>query len=656
MRMRLRKKLFIAMIVSMNLFAAVPAGASANLQLDIDNTIKLPATIHFPPYALLSRPLIKWSIDLTGAYFSPILTGEDGTVYFTGSTAEKGNGLYAVNYNGNYKWVARSQDKGLEPQDLAIGQDGTLYTGSLSELAVYTAEGKLKWKMDDFEGTDPAKYRSAPVIGADGTIFLSAGPVLAYYPDGSLKWSLKLSSTGKHTLYLGPDGTLYVQGSNELYAISPAGTLKWTVPMASMYGLAIGPDGTIYMGVNMSGQLMAIGPDGKVKWSYKASIGSKPDVGADGTIYFISKNNVVALHPDGTIYWESPFKEGPISVTAGPDGQVYVQTILSEGVSHLHKVTASDGGVAWTSGTLKGLVFRDPAFGSDGSVYVITSKSVYSLGAGNPVTSVALDHTQLTLAEGQSQPLKAAISPDNAGNKKVFWSSSNEEVADVDGNGIVTAGKSGQARILAKTEDGEYTSVCTVTVTKPDPPMNAADPFSDIAKHWAKEDILRAYGQKVASGYPDFTFRPDAAVTRSEFAVMLVNGLQPAVAGAALDFADADSIEDWAASSVAKAKQLGIISGYPDGTFGAANPITHAEMIAMVIRASRLAANLAGEASTGYADDADIPEWARSAAALSYKHALLGGLQSNQFKPSAQATRAEAVAAIVRMLAIQAKN
>jgi hypothetical protein len=130
-----------------------------------------------------------------------------------------------------------------------------------------------------------------------------------------------------------------------------------------------------------------------------------------------------------------------------------------------------------------------------------------------------------------------------------------------------------------------------------------------------------------------------------------MNGLKPAFEGADLTFTDTGQIQDWAARSVKQAVKLGIISGYPDGSFRPTANITHAEMMSMVVKG--LGITLTPGATTDYADDADIPDWAKPAASISGKNNLLGGTTGNNFAPSTLATRAEAVTAIVRMLDIR---
>ena len=79
------------------------------------------------------------------------------------------------------------------------------------------------------------------------------------------------------------------------------------------------------------------------------------------------------------------------------------------------------------------------------------------------VTSVTLDSTSMSLVEAESQRLTATVSPSNAENKTVIWTSSNSSVASVK-DGVVTAMKAGNAAITVKTDDGGKTATCKVTV------------------------------------------------------------------------------------------------------------------------------------------------------------------------------------------------
>ena len=94
------------------------------------------------------------------------------------------------------------------------------------------------------------------------------------------------------------------------------------------------------------------------------------------------------------------------------------------------------------------------------------------------VTGVSLNKTSLTLTEGSTSQLTATVEPNNATNRNVTWSSSNSEVATVDGNGKVTAHKAGTATITVTTADGGKTAKCKVTVAAGSAPAVKVDSVS----------------------------------------------------------------------------------------------------------------------------------------------------------------------------------
>lgn len=81
------------------------------------------------------------------------------------------------------------------------------------------------------------------------------------------------------------------------------------------------------------------------------------------------------------------------------------------------------------------------------------------------VNGVALDQTTLKLSPGGSTTLVATVAPENAKDKSLTWSSSNEGIVTVDANGNVTAVKEGTATITVTTTDGGFTATAKVTVS-----------------------------------------------------------------------------------------------------------------------------------------------------------------------------------------------
>ena len=81
-----------------------------------------------------------------------------------------------------------------------------------------------------------------------------------------------------------------------------------------------------------------------------------------------------------------------------------------------------------------------------------------------PVTGVELDKTNLILPIGEIKSLTATVSPEDAINKDIVWSSSHETIVTVDEDGNITAVLAGTAEITATTADGEFTATATVLV------------------------------------------------------------------------------------------------------------------------------------------------------------------------------------------------
>lgn len=80
------------------------------------------------------------------------------------------------------------------------------------------------------------------------------------------------------------------------------------------------------------------------------------------------------------------------------------------------------------------------------------------------VTGVKLNKKHLNLKKGESYTLKAKISPKDATNQEVTWSSSNPKVASVDEDGKIKALSSGESEITVTTKDGGFKATCKVRV------------------------------------------------------------------------------------------------------------------------------------------------------------------------------------------------
>jgi formylglycine-generating enzyme required for sulfatase activity len=80
------------------------------------------------------------------------------------------------------------------------------------------------------------------------------------------------------------------------------------------------------------------------------------------------------------------------------------------------------------------------------------------------VTGISLDQALLTIAPGSTVQLTATVSPSNATDKSLTWTSGDENIATVDGSGRVTGKTQGSATISVTTTDGAFTDSCVTTV------------------------------------------------------------------------------------------------------------------------------------------------------------------------------------------------
>lgn len=124
-----------------------------------------------------------------------------------------------------------------------------------------------------------------------------------------------------------------------------------------------------------------------------------------------------------------------------------------------------------------------------------------SMSAADPikVTSVSLNATSASLVVGDTKQLTATISPSNATDKSVTWSSSNSSVASVSSSGLVTAKARGTATITCKANDGSgRQATCSITVAN-------VKNYSNFTVKTAEGVEVQYYVRNVADGVCEVT-------------------------------------------------------------------------------------------------------------------------------------------------------
>lgn len=148
-------------------------------------------------------------------------------------------------------------------------------------------------------------------------------------------------------------------------------------------------------------------------------------------------------------------------------------------------------------------------------------------------------------------------------------------------------------------------------------------------------------------GYPDGTVHPNGQITRAEVATIFFRLLRDEVRDGA--FTTSNSYSDvaygkWYNNPISTMSALGIITGYPDGTFKPNKPITRAEFAAI---AARFDETQSGKSAT-FSDV--IGHWAAKEIGIAYANEWIKGYPDGTFKPDQNITRAEAMTMINRVL------
>ena len=161
-----------------------------------------------------------------------------------------------------------------------------------------------------------------------------------------------------------------------------------------------------------------------------------------------------------------------LSVVVKPDNATNKKVEYS--TTNANVATVDANGLVKAVGEGRAYIYAKSADGPSDSVYVYVRKAAPQPPAEVKVTNVSVDRRYLTLEEGENYTLTATVSPADATNKTINYSSSDSRVATVDANGNITAVKAGSAYIYAKSVDGPY-AYSYVTVKAKETPQPPAE-------------------------------------------------------------------------------------------------------------------------------------------------------------------------------------
>jgi len=178
-------------------------------------------------------------------------------------------------------------------------------------------------------------------------------------------------------------------------------------------------------------------------------------------------------------------------------------------------------------------------------------------------------------------------------------------------------------------------------------PQVAMKTFMDVSEsHWAVKPVQYLATVGIIGGYPDGSFKPEKALTRAELCTLLVKAKGIEVQpGTATTFTDLPS-SHWASPYVKAAVDLGLVTGYPEGNFKPNKMLSRAEAVAIVARFDRL--ELTDQLKYGPFPDMSAKHWSAKYIAAAKDAGILDYLKGQDFQPDRTMTRAEAAEMIAK--------
>lgn len=172
-------------------------------------------------------------------------------------------------------------------------------------------------------------------------------------------------------------------------------------------------------------------------------------------------------------------------------------------------------------------------------------------------------------------------------------------------------------------------------------------PFTDVDQHWAQQDIRYLVSHHIVDGATETSFEPSGTTTRGQIAKLFAEMLQLDKTNAKSSFSDV-SADAWYAGYVAAVEKAGIFQG-ADGQFRPDAAISRQELAVVI---SRLVKQQEQAKDRAFADQAQIADWAQAGVGVAVKLGIIQGDETGKFLPAANATRAEAAAMVHRLIQV----
>ncbi|MDR3904846.1 MAG: S-layer homology domain-containing protein [Evtepia sp.] len=519
-------------------------------------------------------------------------------------------------------------------EDLEIGEGESLTIGKDASLTV--PDGKTLTNKGTVT-TDGGTLTNNGTINNSGTLPSNIGG------EGVINHAPTITTD---SLPNGTEGTSY----SETLAAEGTAPITWSIAKDSSLpdGLNLSSDGTITGTPTAQGEskftVTATNACGSDSQELTITIDAQTNVPVTGVSLNTSTLNLVENETGTLTATVEPSNATNKDVT-WESSNTSVATVDATG-----KVTAIGAGTATITVTTE-----------DGSKTATCAVTVTA--ATVSVSGVTLNKTALSLTVGDTETLTATITPDNATNKNLTWSSDTPSVASVN-NGVVTAVAPGTATITATTVDGGFTATCTVTVRPDIPPANpnyritveatqggtvTADPTAAKAGATVTLTPVPDRGYQVGTVAVTDRFGDAVAVTEQAdgtYTFTMPNGqvtVTVTFAEAPLPFPDVTE-GDWFYDAVVYAYENGLMDGVGDNLFAPNSQTTRAQLVTILYRLEGQPAVSSDLPFT----DVESGTWYTDAILWAAQNNIVNGVNDTEFAPGADITREQLVTILYR--------
>ncbi|MBQ9412825.1 MAG: S-layer homology domain-containing protein, partial [Oscillospiraceae bacterium] len=196
----------------------------------------------------------------------------------------------------------------------------------------------------------------------------------------------------------------------------------------------------------------------------------------------------------------------------------------------------------------------------------------------------------------------------------------------------------------------------TPAPAEPEAPLTEAEKdallgeYGDLDKDaWYRDGVAFVLRRGTMNGMADGSFGPNLPASRAMIVTMLwrMEG-EPAPSGS-IAFEDVQG-GAWYAGAVRWAASTGLVNGYSDFLFGPDDNVSREQLAVILYRYAKYkgADVSAGASLSGYADAADVSDWAGDALRWAVSNGIINGVGNNNLSPGAEAVRAQVAAMLMR--------